>query len=104
MQLYDIGYKNIDALDASPEMLEVAKQRNSFKRTFCAYLGSKEIDVDDGASFSSISHAMVTLGSTRIPIDIRICVSKNNKASKYKSFITPQILNVIIFTHGIVRA
>ena len=38
------GYSNIDALDISEEMLNLAKQRNVYKRYICAALSDVPID------------------------------------------------------------
>ena len=38
------GYRNIDALDISEEMLNLAKQRNVYKRYICAALSDVPID------------------------------------------------------------
>jgi len=44
------GYTNVDGLDGSPEMLEVAKKNNLYNNYYCALLGKdvavKEIDSD----------------------------------------------------------
>ena len=47
-QLFDIGFKNLDAVDASSQMLEVAKQKNIYKRIICDYLGPNKLDIEDG--------------------------------------------------------
>ena len=47
-QLYDAGYTNLDALEPSSKMLELAKKRNIYKRHMCEYLGPKKLDIDDG--------------------------------------------------------
>ena len=38
-ELNRIGYKNLDGLDASPEMLKIAAEKNIFKSTFVAFIG-----------------------------------------------------------------
>ena len=48
-QIYNAGYQNIDATDASKAMLEEARKKNIFKNIFAAYLGPP-LDVPDSKS------------------------------------------------------
>ena len=50
-QLFDIGFKNLDAVDASAQMLEVAKNKDIYKRLICDYLGPNRLDIEDGMNF-----------------------------------------------------
>ena len=38
-ELHKIGYRDLDGLDASPEMLKIAAEKNIFKSTFVAFIG-----------------------------------------------------------------
>ena len=56
-QLFDMGFKNLDAVDASSQMLEVARQKNIYKRIICDYLGPNRLDIEDGMlSIHSYQH------------------------------------------------
>ena len=49
--MYKAGYKNLDAIDGSPGMLQVAKGRNIYNRVMCDYVGKNKLDIDNGTSF-----------------------------------------------------
>ena len=47
-QLYNNGFKNLDALDGSDGMLAIAKERNIYQRIICEYVGPDKLDIEDG--------------------------------------------------------
>ena len=57
-ELKQLGYENMDGLDASAEMLEIANKKNIYKSTFMAYIGVKSEDsskLANGDSFHQIA-------------------------------------------------
>ncbi|XP_076339102.1 uncharacterized protein LOC143240490 [Tachypleus tridentatus] len=55
-ELNEMGYKNIDALDASKKMLEVARKKNVYKNLYHFYLGcGGESPIKDGTYDVAIS-------------------------------------------------
>ena len=42
------GFHNLDALDASPKMLEKAKETGCYKRFYEQFLGHNKLDVPTG--------------------------------------------------------
>ncbi|XP_076339100.1 methyltransferase-like protein 27 [Tachypleus tridentatus] len=56
MKLNEMGYKNIDALDASKKMLEVARKKNVYRNLYHFYLGcGGESPIKDGTYDVAIS-------------------------------------------------
>lgn len=41
LQLQKLGYSNMDALDASQGMLDIAAKKNIYKNTFCSLIGTE---------------------------------------------------------------
>lgn len=52
-QLYNAGYRNLDALDGSAKMVEVAKRRNIYHRVICDYLGPNQLRIQNGEVWDS---------------------------------------------------
>ena len=46
-QLKEAGFTNIDALDASEEMLEMAKKKGVYKNLMCATVGTNILPIAD---------------------------------------------------------
>ena len=44
----DMGYTNIDALDACAEMLEISKKYNAYTNYIEAYLDKSRLPIEDG--------------------------------------------------------
>ena len=51
-QMKEMGYTNIDALDACAEMLEVSKKYECYTNFIEAYLGKNKLPIDDGKTKS----------------------------------------------------
>ncbi len=80
-QLYKWGYKNIDYLDGSPKMLEVAKSRRShiYRKFDKVYLGNDPIDAPDSTYLNRTSCP---------PNNIKLCTSLSSfKNALYKYLI-----------------
>lgn len=64
--LYDLGYRNIDALDSSQKMLDEAQKMNIYKKTFCAALGEDAIPgIDDDQYDAVICVGSLTIGHVK---------------------------------------
>ena len=48
LQLFEKGFKNQDALDASAKMLEKAKEAGYYKQLYEAFLGKNRLEISDG--------------------------------------------------------
>ncbi|XP_013395610.1 methyltransferase-like protein 27 [Lingula anatina] len=46
-ELHDLGFTNLDALDGSQEMLNIANQKGVYKRTICDLLGTNRLDISN---------------------------------------------------------
>ncbi len=51
LQIFNAGYKNLDAIDGSSGMLQVAKGRNIYNRVICDYVGKNKLDIENGMSY-----------------------------------------------------
>lgn len=61
--LKDYGYKNVDALDISPEMLDIARDKNLYKNLICASITDEKIDeIEDGCYDGLTCGAALTVG------------------------------------------
>ncbi|CAH3152910.1 unnamed protein product [Porites lobata] len=68
------GYRNIDALDISEEMLNLAKQRNVYKRYICAALSDVPIDdIQTGEYDVTLCAGTIVYGQAK-PIALDECV------------------------------
>ncbi|XP_013409155.1 methyltransferase-like protein 27 [Lingula anatina] len=47
-ELQNLGFTNLEALDGSQEMLDVANQKGIYKRSMCSLLGPIRLDIDSG--------------------------------------------------------
>ncbi|CAH1247416.1 WBSCR27 [Branchiostoma lanceolatum] len=47
LELSKVGFSNVDALDASQEMLDVAKTKNVYKNFLKEFLGPNRLNIDD---------------------------------------------------------
>lgn len=66
MELFKLGYTNIDALDISQEMLNEAKKKNIYKKFICASLTEQRIpEIETGEYHVMISTG--TLGTAHAP-------------------------------------
>ena len=63
--LHQLGFHNIDALDASEEMLEQCKAKGVYKNYICAYLTDKAVDIEASVYDGLVSAAAVTPGQIR---------------------------------------
>ena len=48
IQLHKYCFTNVDALDASAEMLAIARKKNVYKHLMEATLGPQRLDIPDG--------------------------------------------------------
>ena len=50
MQLIRQGFSKtqIDAVDASREMLDIAKEKDIYERLICDYIGEHQLPIEDG--------------------------------------------------------
>ena len=62
MELFKLGYTNIDALDISQEMLNEAKKKNIYKRLICAPITVQQISEIQTGEY----HAMISTGALAI--------------------------------------
>ncbi|XP_019635807.1 PREDICTED: Williams-Beuren syndrome chromosomal region 27 protein-like [Branchiostoma belcheri] len=46
-ELLKLGYTNLDAIDGSQGMLDIAKSRNLYHRYICDFLGPRRLDIED---------------------------------------------------------
>ncbi|XP_041354180.1 demethylmenaquinone methyltransferase-like isoform X2 [Gigantopelta aegis] len=46
MELFKIGFKNVDAVDAAKGMLAVAESKHIYQRLICQYLGKNKLGID----------------------------------------------------------
>lgn len=56
------GYTNIDGLDISPDMLEVAKGKGCYKSLICGSIGNKSLAIPDDQYDALLCIGCVTLG------------------------------------------
>ncbi|XP_035674639.1 methyltransferase-like protein 27 [Branchiostoma floridae] len=47
MELIKLGYTNLDAIDGSQGMLDIAQSRNLYHRYICDFLGPRRLDIQD---------------------------------------------------------
>ncbi|XP_013409154.1 uncharacterized protein LOC106172798 [Lingula anatina] len=47
-ELQNLGFTNLEALDGSQDMLDVANQKGIYKRSICSLLGPNRLDIDPG--------------------------------------------------------
>ncbi|XP_020620888.1 Williams-Beuren syndrome chromosomal region 27 protein-like [Orbicella faveolata] len=59
VELFKLGYTNIDALDISQEMLNEAKKKNIYKKFICASLTEQRIPEIETGEY----HAMISTGT-----------------------------------------
>ena len=60
------GYTNVDALDISQEMLNIAKKKNVYKNVICAPLSENRIkEVDTGEYDILLSAGTIVYGQVR---------------------------------------
>ena len=50
-QLRRFGYGNLDAVDASPQMIEIARSKNLYNKIVEAFVGPDRLPLDDGKLF-----------------------------------------------------
>ena len=62
LELFKLGYANIDALDISQEMLNEAKKKNIYKKLICAPLTKQRISEIETGEY----HAMISTGTLAI--------------------------------------
>ena len=62
LELFKLGYTNIDALDISQEMLNEAKKKNIYKKLICAPLTKQRISEIETGEY----HAMISTGTLAI--------------------------------------
>ena len=62
VELFKLGYTNIDALDISQEMLNEAKKKNIYKNLICAPLTEQRISEIETGEY----HAMISTGTLAI--------------------------------------
>ena len=55
MQLFEKGFKNLDALDASAKMLEKAKQTGYYQQFYEDFMGKNRLDIPDGIVLFNIN-------------------------------------------------
>ena len=68
------GYRNIDALDISEEMLNLAKQRNVYKQYICAALSDVPIDdIQTGEYDVTLCAGTIVYGQAK-PVALDECV------------------------------
>ena len=48
VQLQNLGFYNLDALDISAEMLKQAEAKSMYGRLICDSVGTKRLDIKDG--------------------------------------------------------
>ena len=49
-QLYQHGFKTIDALEPYEEMLEEARKKNVYQSFICDFLGTNRLSIEDSES------------------------------------------------------
>ena len=62
MELFKLGYTNIDALDISQEMLNEAKKKNIYQKLICASITEQRISEIQTGEY----HAMTSTGTLAI--------------------------------------
>lgn len=72
--LTQLGYKNIDALDISKEMLDLAAKKNVYKRLICAPLSDVHIDeIQTGEYDVTLCAGTIVCGQAK-PVALDECV------------------------------
>ena len=72
--LIQLGYKNIDALDISKEMLDLAAKKNVYKRLICAPLSDVHIDeIQTGEYDVTLCAGTIVCGQAK-PVALDECV------------------------------
>ena len=56
-----VGYPDVDALDASPGMLEIARSKGAYRQLHHAFLG-EQLDFEDGTYAAVVSTGVFTAG------------------------------------------
>ena len=66
VELFKLGYTNIDALDVSQEMLNEAKKKNIYKKLICAALtGQRTPEIQTGEYHALISTGALVIAHVR---------------------------------------
>lgn len=66
--LKDLGYTNVDGLDISQEMLNIAHDKGIYKNLICAPLSEKKIDqIQSGSYDALISSGTITVAHVKPP-------------------------------------
>jgi predicted TPR repeat methyltransferase len=66
--LKDLGYTNIDGLDISQEMLNIARDKGVYKNLICAPISEKRIEqIETGCYDALISSGTITVGHVKPP-------------------------------------
>ena len=60
--LKKLGYKNIDAVDATEDMLNVARQKGVYKSLFCSPLGEEPTPIEAGTYDGLLCTAALGIG------------------------------------------
>ncbi|CAH1778196.1 unnamed protein product [Owenia fusiformis] len=55
VELKELGFTNIDALDASQAMLDQATEKNVYKRLICDYMGPNTLDIKDNTYSGAVA-------------------------------------------------
>ena len=72
--LVHLGYKNIEALDISQKMLDIAAKKNVYKRFICAPLGDVRIDEIQTAEYDvTLCAGTIVYGQVK-PVVLDECI------------------------------
>ena len=66
--LFKHGYKNVDGLDVSPEMLEVAREKAVYRNLFIGYMateGCHKLGIEANSYDAAISIGVFTIGHVK---------------------------------------
>ncbi|XP_041379146.1 uncharacterized protein LOC121391660 [Gigantopelta aegis] len=55
MELFKVGFKTLDAVDAAKGMLAVAESKHIYQRLICQYLGENKLGID-GRTYCFVCH------------------------------------------------
>ena len=78
------GYTNVDALDISPKMLDIAEKKNIYKRLICAPLSDVRIDQIQTAEYDvTLCAGTIVYGQAK-PVALDECI-RHVRPGKYRA-------------------
>lgn len=85
VQLRSYGYKNVDALDGSPQMIEEAEKKHVYDKILCAMMGENKLPIEDATYDCVMSCGACHLG--HIPGVALVDLTRITKPGGYLVFL-----------------